>query len=388
MCTYNTKRAFRAISHSLLKSILASKAPDMRIPWNRVTQRKIEPLYAEFLKLDDGLRAEIDSVLYEICSVADCPANATTLHVQIQQHGLVPPEDFAEWSIHDKAAWVCLNSDSAWTQAVRFSQADRISEKLWFLQKLVNGGAGQLKYEDDRFERLKLEITSYIYQEEGRGKYSYIEYFERIDQGKEYFFVYLSDYPRSSVQWRGGSYFERDLDKTAYEIVFVYDWKENILSLRTTGDRSHKVRLCKIWANVMRDTVISDAEEDEHMFNLSVFRNGPANLPVDPLSDVREAKIILIETDMDGKRGTRRVFQENDRDVFQQMRAELKPDAYATSLERFTTVKIRMHLDPKKYGRSKVQTVTVRLDHCDINSKNPNVQELIMSSLKGWRACA
>ena len=105
-------------------------------------------------------------------------------------------------------------------------------------------------------------------------------------------------------------------------------------------------------------------------------------------SDVREAKIILIETDMDGKRGTRRVFQENDRDVFQQMRAELKPDAYATSLERFTTVKIRMHLDPKKYGRSKVQTVTVRLDHCDINSKNPNVQELIMSSLKGWRACA
>ena len=103
MCTYNTKRAFRAISHSLLKSILASKAPDMRIPWNRVTQRKIEPLYAEFLKLDDGLRAEIDSVLYEICSVADCPANATTLHVQIQQHGLVPPEDFAEWSIHDKA---------------------------------------------------------------------------------------------------------------------------------------------------------------------------------------------------------------------------------------------------------------------------------------------
>ena len=388
MCTYNTKRAFRAINHSLIKSILAAKAPNMRIPWNRVTQRKIEPLYAEFLKLDDGLRADIDSVLYEICSVAEYPVNATTLHVQIQQHGLVPPENFAEWSIHDKAAWLCLNSDSAWTQAVRFSQVDRISEKLWFLQKLFNGGAGQLKYEDERFERLKLEISSYIYQEEGRGKYGYIEYFERVDQGKEYFFVYLSDYPRSSVQWRGGSDFERDLDKTAYEIVFVYDWKENILSLRATGDRGYKVRLCKIWANVMRDTVISDTDEDKHMFDLSVFRNGPSSLPVDPLSDVREAKIILIETDMDGKRGTRRVFQENDRDVFQQMREELKPDAYATSLARFTTVKIRMHLDPKKYGRSKIQTVTVRLDHCDINSKNPNVQSLIMASLKGWKACA
>ena len=388
MCTYNTKRAFRAINHSLLKSILANKAPQMRVPWNRVTQRKIEPLYAAFLELDDSLRAEIDSVLYEICSVAEYPVNATTMHVQIQQHGLVPPDDFAEWSIHDKAAWVCLNSDSAWTQAVRFSQADRISEKLWFLQKLFNGGAGQLKYEDERFERLKLEISSYVYREEGRGKYSYIEYFERVDQGKEYFFVYLSDYPRSSVQWHGGSEFERELDKTAYEIVFVYDWKENILSLRTLGDRTHKVRLCKIWANVMRDTVISDADKDKHMFDLSVFRNGPSSLPVDPLSDVREAKIILIETDMDGQRGTRRVFQENDRDVFQQMRDELKPDAYATSLHRFTTVKIRMYLDPKKYGRSKIQTVTVRLDHCDINSKNPNVQELIMSSLKGWRACA
>ena len=57
MCTYNTKRAFRAINHSLLKSILANKAPEMRVPWNRVTQRKIEPLYAAFLQLDDSLRA-------------------------------------------------------------------------------------------------------------------------------------------------------------------------------------------------------------------------------------------------------------------------------------------------------------------------------------------
>ena len=104
MCTYNTKRAFRAISHSLLKSILANKAPEMRVPWNRVTQRKIEPLYAAFLQLDDSLRAEIDSVLYENCSVAEYPVNATTLHVQIQQHGLVPPDDFAEWC-YDRFAY-------------------------------------------------------------------------------------------------------------------------------------------------------------------------------------------------------------------------------------------------------------------------------------------
>ena len=96
----------------------------------------------------------------------------------------------------------------------------------------------------------------------------------------------------------------------------------------------------------------------------------------------------MIETDMDGKRGTRRVFGEDDRDVFRQMREELKPEAYATSLARFTTVKIRMQLDPKKYGRSKTQTVTVRLDHCDINSKDPNIQNLIMGALKGWKACA
>ena len=388
MCTYNTKRAFRAITHSLLKSILAAEAPNAHFPWNLATQRKVEPLYAEFLKLDDGLRAEIDSILYEICTLAEYPASATTLHIQIQQHGLTPPEDFPEWSIHDKAAWVCLNSDSAWTQAVRFSQVDRISEKLWFLQKLSDDDGGRVEYGDEQFERLKLEISSYIYQEEGRGKYSYIEYFERADQEKEYFFVYLSDYPRSNVQWRGGSEFVRGLDKTAYEIVFVYDRKEKILSLRTTGDRSHKVRLCKIWAKVMRDTVISDADKDKHMFDLSVFSKGGTNLPVDPLSDIREARIILIETDMDGKRGTRRVFGEDDRDVFRQMREELKPEAYATSLARFTTVKIRMQLDPKKYGRSKTQTVTVRLDHCDINSKDPNIQNLIMAALKGWKACA
>lgn len=138
----------------------------------------------------------------------------------------------------------------------------------------------------------------------------------------------------------------------------------------------------------MHDTVISDADAKKPAFRLDGFKKGPADLPVDPLSDVREAKILLLETNMDGKPGSRRVFQENDRDLYTQMREELNPEAFPLSLMKIACVKVRLLLDPKKYGRSKVQTVTVRPDHCDINSKAPSVQALIMATLKGWQVCA
>ena len=389
MCySYNTKRAFRAIGHNFLKPLLEAKAPNLSVDWGCVTQKKVEPLYAAFLKLDDDTRGDIDSSLYEICSFADQPTNAATLHTLLQQHGITQPEGFDDWSVHDKATWVYLRDEAVWTQAARFAHIDRMPDSLWFTQKLFNGGAGRLEYADERFDRLESEISAYIYSQEGRGKYCYHEYFERPAQGQECFFIYLSDYPRSNMQWKGGKDFTRGIDKTAYEIVVVYDWKENLLSLRTTGERAHKIRLCKIWADVMRDTVITDADAKKEAFNLSVFKNGPADLPVDPLSDVQEAKILMLETSMDGKIGSRRVFQESERDLFAQMAEELNPEAFPMSLMKITCVKIRLGLDSKKYGRSKVQTVTVRPDHCDINSKNPSVQETIMAALKGWRVCA
>ena len=389
MCySYNTKRAFRAIGHNFLKPLLEAKAPELTVDWGCVTQKKVEPLYAAFLKLDDETRAIIDSCLYEICSFADQTTNAATLHTLLQQHGIAQPEGFDDWSVHDKATWVYLQDEAVWTQAARFAHIDRMPDSLWFTQKLFNGGAGRLEYADERFDRLETEISAYIYSQEGRGKYCYHEYFERPAQGQECFFIYLSDYPRSNMQWKGGKDFTRGIDKTAYEIVVVYDWKENLLSLRTTGERAHKIRLCKIWADVMRDTIITDADAKKEAFNLSVFKNGPADLPVDPLSDVQEAKILMLETSMDGKIGSRRVFQESERDLYAQMQEELNPEAFPMSLMKITCVKIRLGLDPKKYGRSKVQTVTVRPDHCDINSKNPSVQETIMTAMKGWRVCA
>ena len=273
MCTtYNTKKAFRSLSQVMQKAIFEKLAPELEIDWTKVKVRNVDHLYSQFLTLCDELRGKVDSALYEIFVFAEHPVNATTLHNLIAQQRLIPPAEFDEWSIHDKAAWVFLQDETAWTQAARFAHIDRMTESLWFVQKLFNGGAGKVEYEDERFDRLERGISEYIYNLEGRGKYCFIEYFERPALDKECFFLYLSDYPRNTMQWKGGNDFSRGIDKHAYEIVIVYDRKENHLSVRTTGPRAHKERLCQIWAETMRNTIIQDADLKKQAFDISGFK--------------------------------------------------------------------------------------------------------------------
>lgn len=385
MCTtYNTKKAFRSLSQVMQKAIFEKLAPELEINWTKVKTRNVDHLYDRFLSLSDDLRGKVDSALYEIFVFAEHPVNATTLHSLIAQQGLIPPAEFDEWSIHDKAAWVFLQDETAWTQAARFAHIDRMTESLWFVQKLFNGGAGKVEYEDERFERLERGISEYIYNLEGRGKYCFIEYFERSALDKECFFLYLSDYPRNTMQWKGGNDFSRGIDKHAYEIVIVYDRKENHLSVRTTGPRAHKERLCQIWAETMRDTIIQDADLKKQAFDISGFKKGPDNIIVDPLSDVREAKVLMLEAGIAGNKGSRRVYEESDLDLYTQMRKELNPDRVPMSILEISCVKLRLQLDPKKYGRKQCQTVTVRPNSCNINSKDPGVQLVIMETLKSW----
>ena len=131
-------------------------------------------------------------------------------------------------------------------------------------------------------------------------------------------------------------------------------------------------------------TIILDADLNKPSFDISSFKKGPDSIAVDPLSDVREAKVLMLEAGIAGNRGSRRVYEESDLDLYTQMRQELNPERVPMSILEISCVKIRLQLDPKKYGRKQCQTVTVRPKSCNINSKDPSVQKVIMDALKGW----
>lgn len=92
----------------------------------------------------------------------------------------------------------------------------------------------------------------------------------------------------------------------------------------------------------------------------------------------------MLEAGIAGNKGSRRVYEESDLDLYTQMRKELNPDRVPMSILEISCVKLRLQLDPKKYGRKQCQTVTVRPNSCNINSKDPGVQLVIMETLKSW----
>lgn len=92
----------------------------------------------------------------------------------------------------------------------------------------------------------------------------------------------------------------------------------------------------------------------------------------------------MLEAGITGNKGSRRVYEESDLDLYTQMRKELNPDRVPMSILDISCVKLRLLLDPKKYGRKQCQTVTVRPNSCSINSKDHGVQQVIMETLKSW----
>ncbi len=387
MSTYNQKKIFRAVSNDLLVEFFKRYAPELEVDWEKVKARNVDALYFGYLRLPDTRRAVIDSLLHELHTVAERPDNAVTLHALLNEHGLNPPDAIRDGVIHDLAMWIMLENESAWTHAARFAHTDKMAQSLWFVKGVEDGGDPEPdEYEDERFDRLRDEVCAYVYTMEGRGKHGHVEYFER-DGRHEYFFVYLSNHACSVMQWREKNEFERGIDHASYEIVFIYDREKKQISLRTSGSKDHKARLCELWADVMRDAVIHEENPEKPVFSINSFKERGTELAPDASGDVVEAEVVSLEIGIKGYRGSRRVYEELDGDLYDKMEREINQKTLPRSLMEVHKVKIRVTLDDD-FGRSRRQTLTITADHCDLQNKNPKVREILAECLQRWKIAA
>lgn len=389
MAEYNIKKVFRSVGKELLREYFNQKAPGAEIDWESVGTRNVETLFRAYKALPDDIQQTMQGELNELFDIASDRSNGTTLHTIIKQAGLTPPDDFSEWTLPDQTMWLMLHgSEEDKRRLSRFSDIDPIAERFWLPCKLDNGGAGKLDYEDGRKRRLETSVSKFIYDLEGRGKLCMLEYFDREDRDEECFFLYLNNHQKMTPQWHG-QVCEWLRDPTSYEIVFVYNYARNELRIRAKGLlKEHRVTLCQIWADVMRDARLDDACLKKATYDIDAFKyRENSGLPDELMEDVSELDVSFIDVDLDGTGKERMTFKLSEGNVYDSLDRRINPEASPRGIMVVHQIKFHLQLTPKhKYNRA--VTVAFSRSQTNLFSKNEAIRDLLQTIFTKWGVIA
>ena len=379
MSEFNINSVFRQIHRPLLKEYFGNRAPNMDINWNAVGERNVDALFNAFKTLPDDQRIRIAGEMNDVHEIANNKNSSPVIQSLINLSGLNTPPDFSDWPLPDKALWLLLNGDEKLNKSIfQFTEVESISDRLWLVLPLVQGAPDQIKYDAKRMTTLRESVSAFVFRHRGHGKNCIIDPVDRGDLGEEYFFIYYDKPKRIIPQWDGET-FIWDVDHASAEIVFVYNYMRNELRVYAKSfDRTKRTILCKIWAEVMRDTTVNinsftgDLYELDGMLNQDNIR-----LPADLVDEFSKLEVGYITVDTDGTRKKNVTYDHREGDIYTLLNGFFSQPEYPRNIAVIRNIKFRIKLSPKhRYNREIVVEFT--RNGTDLYSKNEKFRDLLI----------
>lgn len=381
MSEFNINSVFRQISRNLLKTYFASRVPDMHVNWNAVGERNVDPLFRAFKNLPEDQRAQIAGEMNDIHEIANNKNSSPVIQSLVNLYGLTPPADFSDWTLPDKSLWLILNgSDQMKKNIFQFTEIETISDRFWLVLPLKQGIIGQITYDAERMNTLRDSVSAFVFRHKGHGKNCVIDFVERNDLGEEFFFFYYDKPKRIIPQWKD-ELFDWDVDHASAEIVFAYNYERNELRvLAKSFDREKRTILCKIWAEVMRDSSINIRSSSKDLYELDgLLDRDNLRLPLDLLDDFTMFEVGRITIDKDGTQKDKAMFDLKEGDVYKRLDAYFVQPDCPRNIAMVRNIKFRIKLNPKyRYNR----VIVVGFSRCgtDLYSKNEAYRNLLIKA--------
>lgn len=315
MCdTFHPKKVFSRTDRELIRQFFALHQAEIIVDWSAKQRKLTADIYQIYLTLDDEPRMMLEQDLHEIHAVASSFGIGRDIHSILQAEGLALPEAMVGKTVQDQTMWVYLNANHTWCRIARFAHADKISESLWFSQKLIPLHEGDnLNSADPDTDALAHSISRYIVQKEGRGHHSYAEFFLR-GGNDEYYFVYLNDYATVKMQCRQGQ-FTKGIDYASLEMVFIYHRDTQILEVKVTGDAAKKLEICRRFAASVQKCGIEFAGDAKPQYNIEHIQRRDFEFTVDIDGKMVSAKLYALCLSIRGCPGSKRLMK-SSRGIF------------------------------------------------------------------------
>ena len=287
---FEPRKILKQISNELLHAFFTERGQLLDVPWDELTEHKIEPVYEAWQSLPEHDQFEVQIILRDIHDLADHRGLAV-LAEEILWRCPDHAEDFrAQTSKADKAMWVYLHVREAFDEAALFARADALAAgRHWKRRNSLP--KMPLVVTDAMLNKLATALTSFYGPVQMRGRHCKVVHYHRHG-GADYFFAYLDDYPDKHLV------FDDDADQPsiradryAFENVFVYNADEGAMDVFAPGGKKVWEPLQCAFCKAVLDQDIAPTDPLKPSFKLDHLIANDFPLPTDSLDQVEEARI-------------------------------------------------------------------------------------------------
>ena len=328
---YELRKFLQHVSNPILKEYFEriEKEYFERIKWNvgvdwaKLTARETGPLFEAIQNAPDDIRGRINEEFQQINDMATeggvkalIDEGRQWTRGELDLAGEL--KDIA--GLHNKVFSVFLNhpaegsGHSVFDVARGFNRADKVSNRSWRKRSGVPTIEHAKSKEDeiarrldDGRKRLGDSLQSYYRVKEGRGYGCEVHHFERDD--KLYWFAYVRDYDRISLEWTDYGLAPRE-SKPVFEVIFVHSNTTQSLDIYVKGDAKTAADLQKLWARAILDTDdLGTPPERGVEYELNLLKT-KRELPFQHVDGIMAVRISALRLSLMGDKKNRRVTLE------------------------------------------------------------------------------
>jgi hypothetical protein len=370
MPQFNPKRVLRQTSNALLKGFFSQQNLHPQVSWDQLRETQVDEVFRALQALPDDPRERIEVVLQDLDDVA----NEDGVQVMIEEasfRGVDIADDLeAMDSRFDKAMWVLLRHPDIWKAASMFARADDLSSgRSW--RRRCDMPTSAPSVDDDHKAKLEKALSAFYRERQGRGHHCHVDHFLR--GGKQhYFFVYLSDYAGTHINFDDRGQFRRSPERRAFEVVFAYEQESGTLEMFAKGGIKVVEPLQQIFSRVILGKSLPPENPKAKPYKLDHLMKRGMGFPTDPEDGIREVSIRRMRLSVVGNRRRRLLLEPDAEDgpdaVYDMLEEDLNRQKLPRSILHVTKVTFRFLFDGQ--GRRKSLTFDVTYPNsCNLKSK-------------------
>jgi len=385
MTQFNPKRVLRQVSPPLLREFCERQDQPLDVKWDGDAVVKVDDIFDAWQRLPDGPRRRIEVILHDVDDMASGDDGVRVIIEEGQRNGEDLRGELERMeSRYDRALWTFLNRPGIWDAAVRFAKADSLScGRFW--AKRGDIPKADPKTGDDG-QRALAEAMSAFYREQGRGHNCRVDYFPR-GNAHDYFFVYLSDYADTYVNFDEGGNFHRSTERRAFEVVFAYDRENGALEMFAKGGMKVVEPLQELFCNVVLARKLKAEEAGRSAYALDGLLDRTFRFDTDPEDGIEEVSVRSLRLAIIGRRRGRITLDadpERGREcIYDMLEEDLNRRRLPRTVLHVSKGTIHFKLNGNGHGRSLTFNVSLP-NHCDLKSKREDLRLLGEKYLRRW----
>jgi len=383
---FNPKRVLRQVSNPLLREFFERQGNPLDVEWDVISNTQIDGIFDAWQLLPERPRKAVEIVFHDVHAMA----NEDGLRVMIEEgqyngEDLSCPLDPME-SRHDKAIWCFMNRPNIWEAAVRFAKADSLSGgRSWI--KRGDMPLAEPKLDAAVLQALQDAMSAFYRDRQGRGHHCKIDYFPR-GSNHHYYFVYLSDYADTYINFDDAGNFQRTPERRAFEVVFAYDHDSATLEMYAKGGKKVIEPLQSVFCRIILGKHLPPEDPNVKPYQLDGLMERDFPFPTDPEDGIKEVSIRCLRLSPLGRR-RKRVTLEPDPEkgsdhIYEMLEEDLNRKRLPKSILHVTKATFNFRLNRNGRSNSLVFSVTYP-NSCDLKSKREEQRLLGEKYLKRWK---